>query len=307
MMVGELYHESRPGMGTVFDLYLYAVGPGQAQELFDLAFDEIERLEATLSNRKATSEIARVNREARVAWVITDPETFALLRRAREHGRATDGAFDITIGRLMRTWGFFRQEGRLPSPDEIEASRAGWPLLLLDEATRAVGFASPAVELDLGGIGKGYALDRVAELWREHGVTAALLVAGSSSIVALGAPPGKAGWTVRVPHPLDRSTIAATSVRDGAVSTSGSYEKFFRAQGKSYCHILDPRTGWPVQGMWQTTVVAANATDAEALSTALFVLGPAGAPRLLDDADAAAFVVAEGMKVTRFRWREASA
>ncbi|WP_352430736.1 FAD:protein FMN transferase [Pyrinomonas sp.] len=306
-MVAELYHESRPGMGTIFDLYLYAESSSQARDLFELAFDEIERLEATLSNRKTTSEIARLNREARAVWVVTDPETFALLRRAREYGRLTDGAFDITVGRLMQTWGFSRQQGRLPSAEEIAAAQAGWDLLLLDEETRAVGFASPAVELDLGGIGKGYALDQVADLWREHGVSSALLVAGRSSICALGAPLGKTAWTVRVPHPFDESTISTISVRDGAVSTSGSYEKFFRAEGKTYCHILDPRTGWPVQGMLQTTVVAANATDAEALSTALFVLGPTHAPALLEMARAAALIVAEGMDVTRFYWREASA
>ena len=166
---------------------------------------------------------------------------------------------------------------------------------------------TPGIELDPGGIGKGYALDRVAALLREQGVTAALLSSGSSSVYAVGAPPGKDGWTVRVPDPADRARALSTVVlKDRSLSTSGNYEKFFRLGGRLYCHIMDPRTGHPVRGMLQTTVVAPSATDSDALSTTVFVLGPERGARLLEGMrGTAAFVVTDRGgtgRVVRVRW-----
>jgi thiamine biosynthesis lipoprotein len=279
-----LFSESRPAMGTTFEIHLYAADRARAQELFEAAFEEIERVEAALSNYRPTSELSRINAQAGAGAVVTDPEVFALVGRAFEYSRRSEGAFDITVGKLMKAWGFFRGAGRFPSDEELARARAqtGWRRVALDPARRSVRFLAPGLELDPGGIGKGYALDRVAALLREGGVTAALLYSGSSSIYALGAPPGKEGWTVRVPDPLDRSRdLSSVVLKDRSLSTSGNYEKFFRLGGRTYCHIMDPRTGRPVEGVLQTTVIAPEATDSDALSTTVFVLGPERGARLL--------------------------
>ncbi len=305
----QLFCESRPAMGTTFEIYLYALSREQASEVFEAAFDEIERVEEALSNYRSSSELSRINRNAADAPVITDPEVFALLTRSFDYSERTDGAFDVTVGKLMKAWGFFRGAGHYPSDEELAYARAqtGWQDVRLDNRRRSVYFLKRGLELDLGGIGKGYAIDRVAQLLREAGVKAALISSGSSTIYAIGAPPKKAGWSVRVPDPLDRTRILATVwLKDQSLSTSGSYEKFFRLGGRTYCHIMDPRTGRPVEGMLQTTVITPEATDSDALSTAVFVMGPQQSARLLDKiaGSAAVFVTdrAGAARVLEFRW-----
>lgn len=309
-----LFSESRPAMGTTFEIHLYAADRDRARELFEAAFEEIERVEAALSNYRPSSELSRINAQAATAPVVTDPEVFALIERAFEYSRRSDGAFDITVGRLMKAWGFFRGSGRLPSEDELARVReqTGWRRVTLDPARRSVRFLAQGLELDPGGIGKGYALDRVASLLREDGVRAALLSSGSSSIYALGAPPGRAGWTVRVPDPLERArALSEVVLKDQSLSTSGNYEKFFRVGGRVYCHIMDPRTGRPVEGVLQTTVIAPAATDSDALSTAVFVLGPERGARLLAGVAGAAGLVVNDRggagRVVEIRWPGAKA
>lgn len=292
-----LFSESRPAMGTTFDIHLYAADRARADALFEAAFEEIERVEAVFSNYRPTSELARINREAAASPVVTDPEVFELLARAFAFSRMSGGAFDMTVGKLMKSWGFFRGAGRYPSGAELRRALGGtgWRRVRLDAASRTVRFTSPGVELDPGGIGKGYALDCAAKVLRGAGVRGALLSSGSSSVYALGAPPGRAGWPVRVPDPVDRSRVLSTVVlKDQSLSTSGNYEKFFRLGGRTYAHVMNPRTGRPVEGVLQTTVVARDATDSDALSTAVFVLGPARAAALLRNfKGAAALVVAD--------------
>lgn len=281
-----LFHEVRAAMGTTFDLFLYAPDAVQAEALAEAAFEEIERIEATFSTYRASSELSRINRLAGHEPVTTDPEVFGLLERARVYSAATGGAFDITVGALMKTWGFFRDEGRYPPPDTLARARTrtGWRHLLMDARGRTVAFAVAGLELDVGGIGKGYALDRVAALLRAHGVHAALIGSGTSSFVALGAPPGEPGWAVRVPLPFDREqTLSTVYLRDGALSTSGNYERFFDLDGRRYSHIIDPRTGVPADHVVQVTVVAPTGEASDALSTAVFVLGPGEGAALLAD------------------------
>jgi FAD:protein FMN transferase len=272
-----VFYETRPAMGTTFEVYLYTANATRAAELFDAAFEEIERVEALLSNYRPESELSRVNARAATESVTIDPELYALLERALSYSRNTDGAFDVTVGRLMSAWGFFRGTGRYPAETELEQARAqtGWRNVQLDARARTVRFLVPGLQLDAGAIGKGYALDRVAELLRGLGVTRALLGSGTSSYYAIGAPPGKDGWTVHVSDPHDRSrTIATVTLRDVSLSTSGGTEKFFELNGRTYSHIMDPRTGAPVAGRLQVTVITPHATDTDVLSTALYVLGP---------------------------------
>jgi thiamine biosynthesis lipoprotein len=298
-------------MGTKFTVHLYANDQRQAAAYLEQAFDEIERIEEVFSNYRPSSELSRINRLAAQQAVTTDPEVFALLDLALDYSRRSDGAFDITVGPLLRAWGFFRGEGRYPSEGELARARAavGWQNALLDSRSRTVRFRVAGVELDLGGIAKGYAVDRVIGLLREAGVSSALVDAGSSTIAALGAPPGENGWRVRIPRPGSRTQFVSSVVlRDNALSTSGSYEKFFRLHNRTYCHIFDPRTGQPVQGMLQTTVIAPEATASDALSTAMFVMGSEAGKKLLESVPGAQalWILGEPQapKLVAWRWPE---
>jgi len=280
----QLYVQSRVAMGTEFKIYLYAHNEAHAEALLEAAFGEIERLDATLSNYKADSELSRINRLAGREAVTVDPEVFTLLQLCLEQSRKSGGTFDITVGPLMRSWGFFRGQGKYPAPWQLDKARekVGWEKVQLDATRRTVHFAVDGMELDLGGIGKGYAADRVIQQLRTAGVKAAMVDAGSSSIATIGAPPGTQGWVVRVPRPGDRSqTITTVLLKDQALATSGSYEKFFQLNGRTYCHIMDPRTGAPVEGVLQTTVIGPDGTTTEALSKPMFVLGADEGTKLL--------------------------
>jgi len=271
-------------MGTVFTIYLYAQDGQEAEAAQEAAFEEIERVEEALSNYRGSSELSRINRLAAQQPVTTDPEVFALLETAFAHGRQSDGAFDVTVGPLMRAWGFFPGEGRYPTDVELQHARAivGQDKVQLEAATRTVRFAVSGVELDLGAIGKGYAVDRVVKVLSEAGMGAALVNAGSSTLYAMNAPPHKDGWTVRVPKPEDRSqTISVVTLRNESLSTSGVYEKFFQLNGRRYSHVMDPREGRPVQGVLQTTLIASDSTTTDALSNAMFVMGPQAGMKML--------------------------
>jgi FAD:protein FMN transferase len=284
----KLFEQSRNAMGTVFRICLFAENQAHALALHETAFEEIERLEETFSKFRPTSEVSRINRLAGQREVTTDGEVFGLLDKALSYSRMTGGAFDVTVGPLMRAWGFFRAEGRLPEADELVAARnkTGYERVQLDPSLRTVRFAVPEMEIDLGAIGKGYAVDCVTSVLSEAGVTAALVDAGSSTISALGAPPGSAGWKVHVPDPLDRTTSLSTlTLRHQSISTSGNYERYFELNGKKYGHIIDPRTGTPASGVLQASLVAPNATMSDALSSAAFVLGTESGSGMVEKLD----------------------
>jgi FAD:protein FMN transferase len=238
------------------------------------ALDEADRLEAALTVFRDTSEISRVNRTAGEGAAEVDADLFALLALCRDLHDRTEGAFDVTSTPLSRCWGFLRREGRLPTAEEIAEARGrvGMPQVALDARARTVRFQRPGMELNLGSIGKGYALDRMAGLMRARGVAHALLSAGGSSAVAIG---GRgAGWAVDLcsrrlgPRPLARLTL-----RDGALATSGAGEQFFEVEGRRYGHVIDPRTGWPATGVTSVSVVTAEGARSDALSTAFLVGG----------------------------------
>lgn len=280
-----MFSQSHAAMGTTFTVFVYAVDGRKASEYFDMAFDEVDRVEDLLSNYRPASELSRINRLAASQDVTTDAEMFKFLQTAMDWSSKSAGTFDITVGPLMRAWGFFRGQGHYPTPDELASARKsiGWEHVHLDAPSRTVHFDVQGMEMDPGGIGKGYAVECVVTLLRAAGVKTALVDAGSSTIYAIGAPPGTDGWTIQVPRPGDRAhSISSVVLRDTSLSTSGNYEKFFTLDGKIYCHIMDPRTGEPVQGTLQTTVITPNATDSDVLSLVMFVMGPEKAEKLLD-------------------------
>jgi len=253
-------------------------------EVTNQVFEEIDRLDAQMSNYKPESELSVLNREAARRPVLVEPRLFQLIEDATRYSAETHGAFDPTVGPLMKLWGFFYEQGHVPNRVEIVQvlKRVGRSHLQLDREHRTLRFAESGVELDLGGIAKGYAVDQAADILRAEGITSALVSSGTSSLFALGAPPGERGWKVSVRDPYDAERAAdVVWLRNHSLSVSGSYERFFKAGGKTYSHILDPRTGRPVEAMLSTAVLAPRATQADALSTAFYVLGPAGTRRYL--------------------------
>ena len=274
----ERYEASHASMGTEFTVAAYGRDPKFLAETVEAAFEEIDRIDAQMSNYKAESELSQVNREAASRPVQVEPSLFALIQKSLQYSKDTGGAFDVTVGPLMKAWGFFRGEGRVPSAEEIHAvlAHVGYQHVNLDPSSRTIHFDVPGIELDLGGIAKGYAVDRAVAILRENGINAALVSSGMSSIYALGTPPNEEGWKIILRDPFD-SAVAADIVylKNFSMSTSGNYNKFFKLGGKTYSHIMDPHTGMPVENMLSTTVFVANATDSDALSK-LYVLGAGG-------------------------------
>lgn len=279
------FRQTHAAMGTVFTIELNVPDQATAEQEMDLAFEEIDRLEALLSNYRPSSELSHISREAGSTPVVTDPETFRFLDRSLYWSRVSNGAFDITVGPLLRAWGFFFHQGRIPSGAELHALRdkIGWNHVVLDPVTREVSFSNhQAIELDPGSIGKGFAVDSVVRLLRQQGVTSAFISAGGSTLYAIGTVPGAAGWPVDIPDPRVPGKIATSILlKDTSLSTGACTEKFFIKDGHRYCHIFDPRSMRPVEGMLQTTVINPSATDSDALSTVIFVLDPSASRRLL--------------------------
>ena len=271
---------SRPAMGTLFTVYLHAPGEARELEVLQAVFDEIDRVERTFSRFLPSSEIARINREAGQGSIVTDPEVFHLLEYAKDLSGKTEGAFDITIGRLTRAWGFAERKRVIPSSDALEAAEAavGWRHLQLNAQWRTVEFLKPGMELDLGAIAKGYAVDCVLDLLRSLAVQA-MIDAGSSSIAANGDFFSRA-WPVCVADPASGDELLCeVQLGDRALSTSGVKEQSFTREGRVYSHLLDPAShqreqdSHPLQVL-QTTVLAPDSRLADGLSTALFLLGP---------------------------------
>jgi thiamine biosynthesis lipoprotein len=261
------------------------------------ALNEVDRIEDALTVFRQTSVISRINRDAASDAVAVDESVFSLLRACAVLHEDTGGAFDITSTPLSRCWGFLQREGRLPEVNAIEAARAlvGAEGILLDEATRTVRLDRLGLELNLGAIGKGYALDHVSETLRDAGLLHALLSAGRSSLLAIG---GRArGWHVEVVSPrIDDRPLAQVWLRDAALGTSGAGEQFVMVDGARYGHVIDPRTGRPASGVLSASVIASSAATADALSTAFLVGGIELAERYCArHANVLALITLEGM------------
>ena len=270
------YEASHESMGTVFTVAAYGRDRTYLSEVVEQVFEEVDRLDEQMSNYKPESELSVINREAAGHPVVVEPGLFHLLEICVQRSEQTGGAFDITVGPLMKAWGFFRGRGRLPTEDEILQilPRVDYHHLKLDPEHRTIQFDEPGTELDLGGIAKGYAVDRAVDILRSNGITSALVSSGTSSIYALGSPPGARGWKITLRDPYDAHKPADVfHLQNYSLSTSGSYERFFKIGSKDYCHIMNPHTGWPVQGVLSTAVLAATGTDTDGRSAGCFVMG----------------------------------
>ncbi len=296
---GNLVRVAREAMATRFEVALDGGEPANLRALAEEALAEVDRLEAQLSFYRRESELSGLNARAGLGPVRVDPRFLRLLERAVALGEATGGAFDPTVGPLVRCWGFAGGEGRVPDPQEAEAALAvvGLNHLILAEDDCSVAFDCDGVTLDLGAIGKGYALERAAAILREGEVSAALLHAGTSSVYGLGAPGGEAAWKVAIRHPLQpEDVIAVASLRDQALGVSAPHGKYFDLGGVRYGHVIDPRSGRPVRAALLAAVLTNSPTDADALSTGLLALGEGGLDTVCAWSEGTAtLVVAQGV------------
>ena len=263
-------------------------GPAEQVEAASNALELVHQLEDQMSVYREHSELSRLNKQAADAPVRVERRLFELLAESRRLCDQTKGGFDPTAGPLVELWSRCRQDGRIPTECEIAAASklTGIDHVRFDEDQSTVGFDRRGVELNLGGIGKGYALDRAGQLMVEQNVGDWLIHGGHSSLLARGDHNGLGGWPVGIRNPLfPGERLATVLLKDRALSSSGSGVQSFRHAGKRYGHILDPRTGWPVEGMLSVTVLAPTATQADALSTAFFVIGLEKAQRYCDNRD----------------------
>ena len=299
-------------MATTFTIYLPEHAPPGAVDAAVEAVESLEGLEQRWTVYDAASEVSRINAAAGTRPVRVSHATASIIRRAIEISDATAGAFDITAGPLVDAWGFSLRRGGMPDDAAIEAARASVNFrdVCVDVDERTVELRRRGMKINLGGIGKGAAVDRLASRMRESGVEDFLIHGGGSSVYAAGdqnppdddasvsAPPSTAeeanrradlvidpqtpnprGWRVDIAHPTrSGASVGSFWVRNSAVGTSGSGKRFFHYRGRRYGHVIDPRTGRPAGDWSQVTVITPHAADADALGTAMFVLGDAPRP-----------------------------
>lgn len=301
-------------MATRFEIVLHGDNPVALRAAGEEALNEIERLEGQLSLYRNTSEVAHLNARAAREPVRVSQGLFRLLEQARRLTRETEGAFDITVAPLVRCWGFMGGGGHVPTAAAVEEARAkvGLHLVELNRSNFTVRFAREGVMLDLGAIGKGYAVDQAVEILREAGVASALLHGGTSSVYALGGPPDGEYWKIALERPPEGRTdlapircrsadevrpaahhqagpertedarearpawLAVVPLRDEALSVSAVWGKSFQSADKTFGHVIDPRTGYPVEQSVLAAVTLSSTTETDALSTALLTLGPSG-------------------------------
>jgi FAD:protein FMN transferase len=296
----DLIKASRPAMGSYFEVRLAAGTPG-AVDLASRALDVIDELERQLTVYCDDSEVSLLNASAHLGPVEVEAGLFRLLERAVALGEATGGAYDVTAGALSEAWGFVRGPRCVPDPETLADARArtGQRHMTLDPDRRTVAFDRPGVRINLGSIGKGYAIDRAVEVIAAHWwPTSALIHGGRSSLYALGSPPGRFGgrWEVALRNPSrPESPLGIFRLRNRGMGTSGDAFQRFEAGGRVYGHILDPRTGAPASGPASVTVLAPTAAAADALSTAFYLLGPdVAAAFIADHPEVGAVFVEEG-------------
>ncbi|MFN8006227.1 MAG: FAD:protein FMN transferase [Terriglobia bacterium] len=282
------FEDSRVSMACTYTIVLYGKDPKQLPLICNAALDEVDRIDEMMSNYKPESPLSVINRDAGKGPVRVEPELFHFLERCVGYSQESDGAFDVTVGPLMKAWGFFRNEGRIPWTVELwnVMRRVGYQYLKLNAADRTVQFGKDGMEIDLGGIAKGYAVDRVVELLKEDKIENAFISAGGSTLYALGTPPDRPGWEVKLrdplsPHDPNKSAMTVT-LKNQCLSVSGNYEKFFVVRGVTYSHIMNPKTGRPVDNMLSVAVLTNNGTDGDALDDSFYVLGVEKSRALLE-------------------------
>jgi thiamine biosynthesis lipoprotein len=285
--MGEALQElklARYAMGTRFEAVLFGHRGAELRAAGEAALDEISHLSAQLDLFRPDSFLSFLNREAHGKAVRLDPDLYELIEDCLEVSLRSGGAFDLTVGPLMKAWGFHDEAPGRP----VEAARraalesVGWEAVLLEPEGLKVHYARPGMRLDFGGVAKGFALDRAVCILEEAGVQAGLLHGGTSTVKAFGAPPGGKPWKVGIEHPLQAGKLVKQArLENFALSVSAPRGRAFEQEGRSFGHVMDPRAGAPQQAALLCAVAAESAARADAWSTALLV----GGETLLDEAE----------------------
>jgi thiamine biosynthesis lipoprotein len=268
-------------MGMPVRIVLYADEDAAIRVAAEAAFARIAALDAVMSDYRPDSELSRLALHGR-GWTRVSAELFTVLDRAVMIARASDGAFDPSVAPLVALWREARKTGRMPECSAIDAARArvGWRHIRLDRVRRAVRLELPGMRLDLGGIAKGYILAAALATLRTRGVGRALIEAGGDIVVG-DAPPGRSGWTIETPQADASFADRASRLTNAALATSGASAQFVEIEGVRYSHVIDPRTGLGLTNSFVANVIAADGATADALATALTIVGPDNAGALL--------------------------
>jgi thiamine biosynthesis lipoprotein len=273
-------HQQRYCMGTMFDVVAYHPSRQHAEQAVESAMEEIFRLDQVMSNFKADSDLSKLNREGSRGFMAVDPSLYEVIEESLTVSRLSGGTFDVTIAPLARTWKQAQSEGHTPAPAAIAAARKCVGFEKIEtRAPDQVRFRSDCVEIDLGGIGKGYAVERAIAVLKASGMQAALVNSGGSSIASVGAPPGQRGWPVRLgPQDTGNRTLL---LRDRSISTSEQNLVALPFAPGNFGDIFDPHSAAPTQTTMAVSVVAPSATVSDALSTTLLMLSMADSTKLL--------------------------
>jgi len=299
-------------MGTRFRIVLYATDERAAASASSAAFERVGRLDAIMSDYRETSELMRLCKHAGGTKVTVSKDLFRVLEAGQRLAASSNGAFDITVGPVVRLWRRARRTGELPDTQRLANARdsVGYAKVRLDRSTRSVILEKSGMLLDLGGIAKGFAVDEAMAVLKRCGIHRALVAAGGDIGVS-APPPGARGWLIGV-APLESTKEPPSQyllLRDRAVSTSGDANQYVEIAGVRYSHIVDPRTGIGITGRSSVTIVANDCTTSDGLATAASVLGPSEGSRLIDSTPGAAalFLNAgdEGtVTIETTRWKE---
>ena len=278
------YSESSILMGSSFEITVVAEDEDFAKESLAIAKKEIIRIEDLISSWDQKSETSRINRNAGIAAVEVSKELFYLIFRAQQISKLSSGAFDLTFAAIDKLWNFDGRESEMPNPDALNASvfNIGYQLIELDEESLTVFLPKKGMKIGFGAIGKGYAADSAKQLLVERGVLGGIINA-SGDMNTWGTKPDGSSWTIGIVNPMNNKKVFSWfSLEHNSVVTSGDYEKFTQINGRRYSHIIDPRTGIPSQGIVSCTVFAGKAELADAIATAIFVMGVESGLFLID-------------------------
>ena len=278
------YSESSILMGSSFEITVVAEDEDFAKESLAIAKKEIIRIENLISSWDQKSETSRINRNAGIAAVEVSKELFDLIFRAQQISKLSSGAFDLTFAAIDKLWNFDGRESEMPNPDALKASvfNIGYQLIELDEESLTVFLPKKGMKIGFGAIGKGYAADSAKQLLVERGVLGGIINA-SGDMNTWGTKPDGSSWTIGIVNPMNNKKVFSWfSLEHNAVVTSGDYEKFTQINGRRYSHIIDPRTGIPSQGIVSCTIFAGKAELADAIATAIFVMGVESGLFLID-------------------------
>ena len=271
----EVFHKTTKLMGSRFDLTVVAKDSTDGKKYIETAIKEITRIEKLISSWDTNSQTSEINSNAGIKPMNVDKELFDLIKRAIAISKLTDGAFDISYASMDRIWKFDGSMTKMPSKEEIIASveKVGYQNIVLDKANYTVFLKLKGMKIGFGAIGKGYAADKAKQLLILKGVSSGIINA-SGDMNTWGKQPNGEDWTVAITNPMNKNkAFALLPLKQGAVVTSGDYEKFVMFDGVRYAHIINPKTGYPSKGIISVTVFAPTAELADALATSIFVMG----------------------------------